>query len=69
VHEPLPPIETVDEEEYELEQIPLSEYRYGTLCYCMKYKEYSAEQSKWLLAEYLEHAQDMVRKYYALDPN
>ncbi len=42
----LPPIEIDGEEDYQLEEIFQSEYRYGTLHYCMKSKGYSAKQSK-----------------------
>jgi hypothetical protein len=38
-------IEIISEKEYELEEIIPSEYRYGTLRYCVKYKGYSVEQS------------------------
>jgi hypothetical protein len=38
--EPLLPIEINGKEENELMEILQSEYRYGTLCYRMKYKEY-----------------------------
>ncbi len=34
----------------------------------MNYKGFSVEQSNWLLAENLAHAQDMVRKFHALHP-
>jgi hypothetical protein len=64
--EPPPPIEIDGEEEYELEDILQSEYRYGTLQDRMKYKRYSAEQSEWLPAENLAHAQDMVHELHAL---
>jgi hypothetical protein len=43
---PLLPNEIDDEEENKDEEILQSEYRYGTLCYCLKYKGYLAEQSK-----------------------
>jgi hypothetical protein len=67
--EPPPPIEIDGEEEYELEEILQSEYRYGTLQLCVKYKRYLAEQSEWLPAENLAHAQDMVREFHASYPS
>ncbi len=67
--EPPLPFDIDGEEEYELELILQSEYRYGTLRYCIKYKGYFAEQSEWLLAENLAHAQDMVREFHASHPN
>ncbi len=60
------PIDIDTEKEYELEEIFQSDYRYGTLRYCVNYKEYSAEQSKWLPVKNLVHAQDMVREFHAL---
>jgi hypothetical protein len=32
------PIEIDNEEQYELKEILQSKYKYGTLCYCVKYK-------------------------------
>jgi hypothetical protein len=57
------------EEEYGLEKILQSEYRYGTLHYRVKYKGYSADQSKWQPVDNLAHMQDMVSKFYELYPN
>jgi hypothetical protein len=63
------PVEIDGKKEDELEEILQSGYRYGTLHNCVKYKRYSAEQSKWLPAENLAHAQDMVREFHASYPN
>jgi predicted phosphatase len=57
----LPHIEVDGKEEYKLNEILQSEYRYSSLRYCMKYKGYSADHCQWLLAENLTHAHDMVR--------
>jgi hypothetical protein len=62
---PLPHIEIDGEEQYRLEEILQSEYRYGTLRYHVKYNENSVKQSKWLPVENLAHAQDMVSKFHA----
>jgi hypothetical protein len=67
--EPLLPIEIDGEKKYELKEILQSEYRYGTLRYCVKYQGYTAEQSKWLPAENPAHVQDMVCEFHALHPN
>ncbi len=67
--EPPPPIEVDSEEEYELEEILQSAYRYNAFCYRVKYKGYSAEESEWLPAENLAHAQDMVREFHSQHPN
>jgi hypothetical protein len=69
VPEPPLPTKIVSEEEYKLEKILQSEYRYSTLHYRAKYEGYSVEQSKWLPAENLAHAQDMVWEFYASHPN
>jgi hypothetical protein len=69
VPEPSPSIEIDGKEEYELEDIRQSEYRFNTLHYCVKYKGYSAEQSEWLLAENIAHAQDMVCKFHTAHTN
>jgi hypothetical protein len=62
--EPPPPIEVDSEEEYELEEILQSAYRYNSFCYRVKYKEYSAEESEWLPAENLRDAPDMVWRFH-----
>ncbi len=67
--EPPPPIEVAGEEEYELEEILQSTYRYNTFCYRVKYKGYSAEESEWLPAENLENAPNMVREFHVAHPN
>ncbi len=67
--EPPWPIEINGEEGYELEEILQSEYRYGTLRYCMTYKGYSVECSNWPLAENLTYTQDIVRDFHALHSN
>ncbi len=54
---------------YGLEKILLSEHVYGTLCYQVKYKGCSVEQSKWLPAENLVYMQDMVCEFQALHPS
>lgn len=64
--EPLLPIDIDSEEKYKLKEILQSKYRYDTLCYCTKYKGYSAEKCKWPLAENIAHVQDMVREFYLL---
>ena len=64
-----PPIEVAGEEEYELEEILQSAYRYNAFCYQVKYKGYSAEESEWLPAENLENAPDMVCEFHAVYPN
>jgi hypothetical protein len=66
---PLLPIKIDGKEEYELEKILHSKHKYGTLHYCLMYKGYLVEQSKWLPAENLSYAQDMVCKIHALHPN
>jgi hypothetical protein len=63
--EPPPPIEVNGEEEYKLEEILWSAYRYIAFCYCIKYKGYSVEESEWLPAENLAHAQDMVCEFHS----
>ncbi len=68
-HEPTPPIAIDGDEEYKLEEIFQSDYKYGTLQYRVKYKGYLAEQSEWLPAENLAHAQAMVCEFHALHPN
>ncbi len=67
--EPPPPIDVDGEEEYKLEEILKSAYRYNAFCYCVKYRGYSAEESEWLPAENLAHAQDMVREFHSQHPN
>jgi hypothetical protein len=67
--EPPSTIEIDSEEEYKLEEILQSEYKYGILRYRVKYKRYSAEQSEWLPAENLVHAQDMVHEFHISHPN
>ncbi len=67
--EPPPPIDVDSEEEYELEEILQSAYRYNAFCYRVKYKGYSAEKSEWLPAENLAHAQDMVHEFHSQHPN
>jgi glycosylphosphatidylinositol phospholipase D len=67
--EPPPPIEVDGVEEYELEEILQSAYRYNAFCYRVKYKGYSTEESKWLPAENLAHAQNMVCEFYSQHPN
>jgi hypothetical protein len=67
--EPPPAIEVDGEEEYELEEIFQSAYRYNAFCYRVKYKGCSAEESEWLPAENLAHAQDMVREFHSQHPN
>jgi hypothetical protein len=47
---PPPPIEVNGEEEYEHDEILQCAYRYNLFCYQVKYKGYSAEESKWLTA-------------------
>jgi hypothetical protein len=63
--EPPPPIEVDGEEEYELEEILQSVYRYNAFCYRVKYKGYSAEESEWLPAENLAHVQDTVCEFHS----
>ncbi len=67
--EPPLPIEVDGEEEYELEEIPQSAYRYNAFCYRVKYEGYSAEESEWQPAENLAHAQDMVHEFHSQHPN
>ena len=67
--EPPPPIEVDGEEEYELEEILQSAYRYNSFCYRVKYKGYSAEESEWLPAENLRNAPYMVRRFHEAHPN
>ncbi len=64
-----PPIEVDGEEEYKLEEILQSAYRYNALCYRVEHKGYSAEESEWLPAEKLVHAQDMVGEFHSQHPN
>ncbi len=61
---PPPPIELDGQEEYELEAILQSGYRRGVFRYLVKYKGYGAEESKWLPAENLANAQNMVREFH-----
>jgi hypothetical protein len=67
--EPPPPIELDGQEEYELEAILQSGYRRGVFRYIVKYKGYGPEESKWLPAENLANAQDMVREFHLSHPN
>ncbi len=64
-----PPIQGDGEEEYELEEILQSVYRYNSFCYWVKYKEYSAQVSEWLPAGNLRNAPDMVRRFHKTHPN
>ncbi len=67
--EPPPPIEVDGEEEYELEDILQSVYRYNSFCYRVQYKGYSEEESEWLPAENLRNMPDMVRRFHETHPN
>jgi hypothetical protein len=62
--EPPLPIELDGQEECELEAILQSGYRCGVFRYLVKYKGYSLEESKWLPAENLANALDMVREFH-----
>jgi hypothetical protein len=66
---PPPPIEADSKEEYKLKEILQSAYKYNAFCYHIKYKAESAEESKWLPAENLRYAQDMVCKFCKLHSN
>jgi hypothetical protein len=66
----LPPYIKVDnEEEYKLKEILAIKYWYSTLQYCVKYKRYLAERGEWLLAENLNHAQDIINEFHLSHPN
>ncbi len=66
---PLPLIKIDSKKEYKLKKILKSEFRYCTLRYYVKYKQYSAKQSKWQLAENLAQAQDIVLEFHSLHPS
>jgi hypothetical protein len=64
-----PPVEVACEEEYKLAETLQSAYWYNVFCYWVKYRRYTIEESKWLPAENLTNAPDMVYKFYAAHPN
>ncbi len=64
IPKPPQPIEVDSEEKYKLEEILQSAYHYNSFCYQVKYKGHSAEESKWLPAENVKNALDMVQKFH-----
>jgi hypothetical protein len=56
-------------EEYEVEKILQSAYKYYALCYRVKYRESSEKESDWLLAENLANAPDIVHGFHTAHPN
>src|SRR5258708_39608341 len=66
---PLPPVITAnDEEEYEIERI-LNSRRKGPykVEYLVHWKNYSPEEDSWINSSDMEHAQELVDEFHALN--
>jgi hypothetical protein len=68
IHEEPPPVIIDDEEEWELEEILDSKWTRNKLWYKVRWKGYDEGQDPWQPAEFITHADDLVKEFHKKFP-